>query len=380
MDVKHFKWLLIGASTFLLALSHNNFLDFPRNANASSRQATLIARDSEEQTRVQLYKQASPAVVAIDFGNGHGSGFIVTSDGIILTNAHVVNEAGTTVNVILADGRKVIGDVIGFAGENLDLAAIKLRNQTKLPYLKLASSNSIEVGQTVYAIGTPSNLELRNSLSEGIVSGIHDQGSLIQHDASINPGNSGGPLLNSDGEVIGVNTEILTGEVRDADDNLIGRSVGSIGINFALSTQVASPFLVAVLDGSAPKLAQNPPSSTQNSNIPMLPTDGQLITSKLEAGAPTLPNNSYYHAYAFEGKAGQRIQIAVNSQQLDPSLLLILPDQQQGKVIAQNDDVSPQNFNAELETVLPQDGVYVVITTAFETGETGTYEIQANLQ
>jgi tetratricopeptide (TPR) repeat protein len=172
-------------------------------------------------------------------------------------------------------------------GEKLDLAVAKIRGKNNLPTLKLAPPNSVEVGQTVYAIGTPLDLELRNSLSEGIVSGIHDKGGLIQHDAAINPGNSGGPLLNSDGEVIGVNQSLLPGYIKDADGNVIGSSVGNIGISFAISTQAATPFLVAVLEGNVPQVAQQPQPSPESLSLPLLPVNGQVVASKLQAGDPS---------------------------------------------------------------------------------------------
>ncbi len=109
----------------------------------------------------------------------------------------------------------------------------------------------------------------------------------------------------------------------------------------------------------------------------MLPTNGKRVVNRLKKGDPTLANNSYFHAYAFVGKAGQRVNIRVNSQQIDPSVILILPDKETERVIATNDDISPNNFNAQLEVTLPEDGIYVVFTSAFETGETGRYQIQA---
>lgn len=356
-------------------------------ANESPQSSQLLAAQSEEErTRIEVYKQASPAVVAIDLGNGHGSGFIVTPDGLVLTNRHVLENASSVVTIILADGTKVEADVIGFAGDNLDLAAAKIRGRTDLPTLKMADPNSIEVGQTVYAIGTPMNLQYQNSFTFGIVSAFREAGHLIQHDAVINPGNSGGPLLNSDSEVIGVNSSGLNVPVIGADGQVIGQGVANIGVNFAISVSLAQPFLVAVEEGNVATVAQNPqtqpsgeptaPSGGEEElQITALPIDGQAIASSLKAGDPTLPNNSYYHLYAFEGRAGQQVTIEADSQQIDPSLILLNYEKQE--IVAQNDDIAPNNFNSRLEATLPADGVYLVFTSAFEAGESGNYNVRA---
>jgi serine protease Do len=343
-----------------------------------------LAKTDDEKTRIQVYEQANPAVVAIEAGNSLGSGFIVSSDGLVLTNAHVLKSGTTTVTVTLADRKtKLQADVIGFASNSVDLAAVKIRGQKNLPTLRLADPKSVRVGQTVYAIGTPYDIKLQNTFTVGVVSGIHEDGGLIQHDADINPGNSGGPLLNSKAEVIGVNTFAYVGQVTTEEGQVIGRTDGSIGINFALSVEWANSFLVALENGTASTtIAQTPAQSEPSTDngqgeteIPILPTDGQTVSATLKAGDPTLPNNSYYNLFAFEGQAGQRVTIEVNSQQIDPSAILYFPAKEE--VIAQNDDVAPNNFNAKLEVTLPQTGVYIILTSAFEAGEAGNYSLRA---
>ena len=147
--------------------------------------------------------------------SGQGSGFIVDSNGYILTNAHVVNQADR-VTVTLKDGRHFDGTVEG-ADELTDLAVVKIdADQEDLPVVALGDSDTIDVGDWAIAVGNP--LGLDNTVTLGIVStlkrssatvGIPDKRlDFIQTDAAINPGNSGGPLLNSKGEVIGINTAI----------------------------------------------------------------------------------------------------------------------------------------------------------------------------
>ncbi len=147
---------------------------------------------------------------------GVGSGFIVSNDGRILTNAHVVAGADE-VSVVLKDGRRFAGKVVG-ADPVTDIAVINI-DAANLPVVELGNSDSIVPGQWAIAIGNP--LGLNNTVTQGIVSAIGRSGSdigvqdkrldFIQTDAAINPGNSGGPLLNAQGEVIGVNTAIIGG-------------------------------------------------------------------------------------------------------------------------------------------------------------------------
>ncbi|MBD2102198.1 HhoA/HhoB/HtrA family serine endopeptidase [Leptolyngbya sp. FACHB-261] len=147
---------------------------------------------------------------------GLGSGFIVSADGRIITNAHVVSGADT-VTVTLKDGRNFQGRVLG-TDPLTDIAVIKI-NATELPVAPLGASSNLQPGQWAIAIGNP--LGFNNTVTAGIISalgrssgqvGVNDQRvDFIQTDAAINPGNSGGPLLNQDGQVVGVNTAIIQG-------------------------------------------------------------------------------------------------------------------------------------------------------------------------
>jgi len=151
---------------------------------------------------------------------GGGSGFIISSDGVILTNKHVVSDTAAEYTVFTNDGKKYSAKVLT-RDPNIDIAVIKI-NASQLPTIKLGNSDLIEVGQSVVAIGNALG-EFRNTVNVGVISGlsrditasgggltekIHN---VIQTDASINPGNSGGPLLNLRGEVIGINAAIVQG-------------------------------------------------------------------------------------------------------------------------------------------------------------------------
>jgi len=160
---------------------------------------------------------------------GQGSGFIISADGYIMTNAHVVKGADK-IEVTLNDGEVKTATLIG-ADPHTDLAIIKIEGKD-FPFLKLGDSESLEVGEWVIAIGSP--FQLQASLTVGVVSAkgrqglnISDLEDFIQTDAAINPGNSGGPLLDLDGNVIGINTAIVS------------RSGGYMGIGFAIPSNMA---------------------------------------------------------------------------------------------------------------------------------------------
>ena len=191
---------------------------------------SLYALD-QEQTLIELYRRANPAVVNVTtfmaaakpdspgVGVGQGSGFLYDGQGRIVTNNHVVENA-TRVEVIFSDGRTQEARILGVDPDS-DLAVLEVDNTpAEVQPLPLGDSGALQVGQTVAAIGNPFGLE--GTLTTGIVSSLGrvvpsglSQFSIpqvVQTDAAINPGNSGGPLLNLNGEVVGVNTQILTGD------------------------------------------------------------------------------------------------------------------------------------------------------------------------
>jgi len=209
--------------------------------------------DAEEENNIAVYKRVLPSVVNItstalvfDFfygtvpQQGQGSGFILDKSGHILTNYHVVAGANRGVEVQLSDKRKFAAHVIG-TDRTHDLALLQI-DAPNLQPVTLADSSQLNVGQKVYAIGNP--FGLAGTMTRGIISAIrpirNGEGApiedAIQTDAAINPGNSGGPLLNSSGEVIGINTMIAS---NGADQ--------SSGIGFAIPINTAKAVLADLL-------------------------------------------------------------------------------------------------------------------------------------
>jgi serine protease Do len=159
----------------------------------------------QENVGIDVFRSANPSVVTIRAGGASGSGSIVTTDGLVITNDHVVRGSNGQVRVITSDGKQYTGTVIATDRRN-DLALIKLQTSDRLPAIRIASANNILVGQRVFALGSPFGRS--GTLTTGILNRIGRDGNL-QTDASLNPGNSGGPLLNSRGEMIGVNKAVV---------------------------------------------------------------------------------------------------------------------------------------------------------------------------
>ena len=246
---------------------------------------------SDEQAVVDLFAQTSPAVVYIttlgqrpnfvtgmiqEVPRGTGTGFVWDLNGHIVTNYHVVADAarGARVQVVLADQSTHDAVVVGASAQH-DLAVVRIQPPPGLQAVTVGDSESVRVGQSVYAIGNPFGLSA--SLSSGIVSALdrqiqsvsnHRIESVIQIDATINPGNSGGPLLDSAGRVIGVNTAIAS------------RTGESAGIGFAIPIDTVRrvvPALVATGEYAPPALGVETRPRVSASVVRRLGTSGVLV-------------------------------------------------------------------------------------------------------
>jgi S1-C subfamily serine protease len=254
--------------------------------------ATTYAPD--EQNNIDVYKAARDATVNItstvytrDFflqvipQKGTGTGFIINPDGQILTNFHVVNENPRELSVTLSDKKVYRATVKVYDAKN-DLALVKIDAPGKLPTLHLGDSDNLLVGQKVLAIGNPFQFE--GTLTTGIVSSVGRDieteerrlEGMIQTDAAINPGNSGGPLLDSHGNVIGINTAIYGQQ-------------GSVGIGFAMPIARAKAMLRQYesngdISPAAPIGITSIYVAGDVAEMLRLPTKGGLLVESVERG------------------------------------------------------------------------------------------------
>ena len=237
MRIRSVILVLLFVGAFVYLTSYSRFrgapnIPLPSVFHRSPLEITVAdaqpAYTAEETNRIAVYKRTLPSVVnvstsalAFDFfygvvpSSGQGSGFIISKDGRILTNFHVIENA-QKIEVTLSDKHKYKAEIV-LQDRAHDLALLQISGAKELSPAVLSESHDLQVGQNVYAIGNPFGLS--GTMTTGIISAIRPvkepQGATIdnalQTDAAINPGNSGGPLLNSRGEVIGMNTLIATG-------------------------------------------------------------------------------------------------------------------------------------------------------------------------
>lgn len=193
-----------------------------------------FAYTAEEEVYISVYENINPAIVTIDGiisdGFTAGTGCIINPNGTILTGSHVVSQT-KELEVTTYDGKVYKAKVLANMGKNKDLALIKIEPKGKLKTVKFGDSDGLKIGQRVLTIGNPFGFS--GTLTQGIISRIDYAKGKIQTDAAINPGCSGGPLLNTSGEVIGINQSIY-----NPDNN-----ISNIGIGFAIPINDAKKFI-----------------------------------------------------------------------------------------------------------------------------------------
>jgi len=246
----------------------------------SSRTVTSQVPDVFRDPFFRQFFGSMPAPSQRQVERGTGSGFIVSSDGRILTNAHVVDGVDT-VRVILKDGRTFQGRVLGVDSVT-DVAVIKIQ-ASQLPTVSIGNSEQLKPGEWAIAIGNP--LGLDNTVTTGIISatgrsssavGVPDKRvSFIQTDAAINPGNSGGPLLNQRGQVIGMNTAIIQG-AQGIGFAIPINTAQRISEQLATKGRVVHPYLGIQMAGLTPELKQQI-NSDPNSGLSVNEDRGVLV-------------------------------------------------------------------------------------------------------
>jgi|GEM_PF-4621818 len=305
-----------------------------------------------EEIEVCIPQKVSPSVVSIQTPFGEGSGVVVNQDGLVISNGHVVaGDNGDVLEIRLSDNRVFQGKVVGYAQEGVDLALIEIINPPEdLQPVDLGKAGTAKVGQGVFAIGNPGGLD--HTVSQGTISKLNSVNGLIQLDISLNPGNSGGALVNTDGELIGINTAILD------------QGNGNTGIGLAIPIESVKTFLTSYQDGdiSAPPLKEPV----------MVEFGGAPIQSELSFEKSwRLEDGSYYDVYQFVGRAGEAIEIVMTSaEDVDPYLLVEAPD---GHVV--EDDDGAGGLNAGIVGELPVSGVYTILANTAEAGQLGNYTL-----
>ena len=235
----------VGGVAVISPIAGNGERTAVRPSAATQQPQTVNVSDSSDGTAKKVYESAKEAVVQIGAvtaqGQSTGTGFVISSDGKIVTNQHVVDGAQQVTVKIGTEGGEQQAEVLA-ADASKDLALLQV-DASGLQALELGDSSGVEVGDSVYAIGSPYGLD--HTLTGGIVSALGrdlqaPDGSpidgAIQTDAAINPGNSGGPLLDQSGKVIGVNSQIASG----SQD---GSTTGNVGIGFAIPASTVAEFV-----------------------------------------------------------------------------------------------------------------------------------------
>jgi putative serine protease PepD len=302
------KSLLAGGVAATLAvgggavIAHES-IDNPSSAVGSQTTASTRTISADLNAR-QIYDASKNAVTYIvadtPQGQATGSGFVVSKDGLIVTNDHVVDGASQVQVKIGTSDKAQAAQVVG-ADPSRDLALLKVDGHD-LPTLSLADSSSVSVGDPTYAIGNPFGLD--HTLTTGIVSALQRSlqapdgatiSGAIQTDAALNPGNSGGALINADGQVIGVNSQIQTGSSNGAEG-------GNVGIGFAIPSNTVKTFISEAKAGKL-KPQQQEQQQEQQQSDPWSQLQDQL------QGQQADPNGQ---------DQGQGQQVDPYGQQVDP--------------------------------------------------------------
>src|ERR1700754_250367 len=265
-----------------------------------------------------VYESAKDSVAYITTGEGTGSGFVVSDDGYVVTNAHVVEGANGQIKAKIGDGK-----TLDAQDASTDLALLKV-DASNLKPLALGDSSTVQVGDPAYAIGNPFGLD--RTLTTGVISALQRQISspngfsiddVLQTDAAINPGNSGGPLFNAQGQVIGVNSQI-----ESTSNTSDGGQAGNVGIGFAIPSNTVKS-VVSQLRASG-KVAhaylgvQTQDASNGGAQVAAITSGGPAATGGLQTGdvitslgGKAVADSTSLSAIVDSHKVGDQVQVQV---------------------------------------------------------------------
>lgn len=317
---------------------------------------------------IQAYRIASPAFVTIDAGGGMGSGAVIHPSGLVITNAHVVGGAGS-VGLTWLNNRRARGQVIA-KNNQADLALIRISGASNLPSLKI-NTVTPPVGEEVYAIGSPFG-EFKGSLTRGVVSRVTRQS--IQSDAAINSGNSGGPLVNSRGELVGVNASIYTGSSKDE---------GFVGLSFSVSVNELQRFLQAnntqaqlvntptspiqaspaIASSGAPSITPQVNTQPQPAQPSRVSFNGVLANGDRQAGG------RFYDLYNIQARQGQTLNFQMGSPTFWGKLGVM---DSNGQMLTVNGD---GKSNPNVSVTIPANGSYFIVASSATPGAIGSYRV-----
>jgi putative serine protease PepD len=267
-----------------------------------------------------VYQASKDSVAYITTGSGTGSGFVISADGYVVTNAHVIEGANGQIKAKIGDGKTLDAKLVG-EDASTDLALLKVE-AGGLKALQLADSSGVEVGDDAYAIGNPFGLD--RTLTVGVVSALQREISspngfsiddVIQTDAAINPGNSGGPLFNSAGEVIGVNSQI------ESTGSSSGQA-GNVGIGFAIPSNTVKSIVDQLRTSGKVSHAylgvQTGDAQGAGAQVGAVTAGGPAATGGLqqgdvntELGGKAVDDSSALSSLVDEHKAGDSVQVKI---------------------------------------------------------------------
>lgn len=309
--------------------------------------------------------------------SGQGSGVIVSRDGYIVTNNHVIQNADS-IRIRTNENRVISAKLIG-ADPNTDIAIIKVEGE--FPAMSLGDSDKLRVGEWILAIGSPMSENLANTVTMGIVSakgrsnvGLVEMEDFIQTDAAINPGNSGGALLNLDGELVGINTAIAS------------RSGGFQGIGFAIPINMVRNIMTSIIETGKvvrPWVGIYPQDidATMSRALNLATTDGILVSQVVEEGPAKragvqegdvilevdgrkVTNASQFRAYVASQVPGKQIKLKINREGRNRDITITLEELPAEGTLAAGQDALWDRIGFTFETATADQGVLGIKVSA----------------